>query len=165
MKKKSQIKMVETISILVIFFILLLFGFMFYSQFQKRSLLIQQQEFTAKNAVVKSLKTVYLNEFRCEHTEQSGRCIDLVKFEKFKDKLATNEDIRAYYSDLFSTSHIYYVDVLTGKNETLYDGSVADYSKTSVQTPILLSDVNHTINGERVIWNSFGVLHVDYYYS
>ena len=141
MGKKSQIKMVETISILIIFFVLLLFGFMFYSQFQKRSLLIQQQEFVAKSAVVNSLKTVYLNEFRCEHTEQSGRCIDLVKFRNFHDKLAASDELAAYYSDLFSTSHVYYVDVLTGRNETLYDSSVANYSKISVQTPILLSDV------------------------
>ena len=162
--KKSQIKMVETISILVIFFVILLFGFVFYSQFQKRAILVEQQELVAKRAVVNSLKTTFLNEFRCDSTEPSGTCVDTIRWDEFANKLK-EPDIAAYYSNIFSRAHIYYTDVITGEQKELYDGSVANYSVTSVQTPVLLRNVEHRAGSAYITWDSFGVLHVDYYYK
>jgi len=158
--------MTETISILVIFFVLMLFGFMFYSNFQKRALLTEQQELIAKRAVVNSLKTTFLNEFRCEQTEPSGTCIDLVKFGIFKNNLELDDELEAYYSNVFSTSRIYIVDIIKNTTINLYDNPRINYTKlTSVQTPVLLRNVTYMLNNERVTWDSFGVLHVDYYHK
>lgn len=156
MRKKAQIKMTETISILVIFFILLLFGLVFYAQFQKSALLKQKQQSIEKQAISLSLRVNYLQELRCEETVKTGTCIDLQKIKALKKIINTEQD-NGFYSNLFASADIYFEDLINNINYNIYNSSFANFTKrTRVRTPVLLRDVIADKD-------YFGVLYVDLY--
>lgn len=164
MRKKSQIKMTETIGILVIFFILLLFGIIFYAQYQKSSIKKQETLFLEKQAVGASLKTVFLQEIRCEETETTGTCIDLYKLDILKDKiLVPDSDYRNYYSNIFYGMKISVKNLMLGDEVVLYESPVKWTRKTNVQTPIILRDSAFVQNDLFITRDYFGVLNVEVY--
>lgn len=148
--------MTETIGVLVIFFILLLFGLVLYSQFQKRSIAEQKEQFYARQAIITSLKATFMNDIGCESTEQTGTCIDFHRLDALKEKLSEPE-FNQFYSSLLSTSHVWIEDLIAPKNITIYSSIKANYTKlTSVPTPILLRNALEE-------YDHFAVLHVDVY--
>jgi len=146
--------MTETIGILIIFFVLIVFGLIFYSNFQKTAFNKQKEAFLEKDAIGISLKTTYLPELSCEQTggkeEVVGSCIDMHKLKELKSII--NND---YYTNLFGSSEIYFKDILKNKTYSLYNAST-NRGRTRVTTPILLRNV--TENKDH-----FGVLYVDVY--
>lgn len=154
MKRKSQIKMTETIGIIIIFFVIVLFALIFYSQYQKSALTKQKQEILAKDVISLSLRTAYLQEIRCEQTTETGTCIDLYKLDALKQVIQENE---TFYSNLFGTANIYFKDIINKITYDIYNNTLPDFTKkTRITTPILLRDVTKDKN-------YFGVLYVDYY--
>ena len=151
--------MTETIAILVIFFILIVFGLGFYSRYQNSALLIQREQIFEKDAISLSLRITYLPELRCEQKEEStGTCVDLYKLDALDSLMKSgNADFMAFYSNLLGRSNIYFENLITGKTYDVYNSTPLNFTKrTRVRTPILLRETTRKID-------YFGVLYVDYY--
>ncbi len=97
--KKAQTKMLETITVIIVFFILIAFGFVFYANMQKNALTNQIQEI--KNA--KALKTakiaLSLPELQCNGKTY---CFDSTKIKAFSESVQARNN----YFDLFRYSTI-----------------------------------------------------------
>ncbi len=161
---KAQIKMIETIGVLVVFFILILFGVVFYAQYQKASIREQKDAVVVKRAVTTSLKTFYLPELRCTKAFDVSftACVDIHKAEIFKDNI--NEDYN-FYTNIFGKSHIYLQNLM--KNETIqfYNGTPAEWTKKiPIKFPVSIYDATAPGTcGDIIGVCDFGVLNVDVY--
>ena len=125
MNRSAQIKMTETIAVLFIFFVLILFGIIFYYQYQKVSLVEKQQELVAARAMDTTLKVLFLPELICTkgEAEPEDNCFDMMKLRSVNETF--KENLVQYYFNLFSYSRIYVQEVYppspTGEPIILYD--------------------------------------------
>lgn len=159
--------MTETIGVLVVFFIIVLFGIIFYAQYQKGAIQEQKEAAVAKRAVATSLKTFYLPETRCTRGEDIAisACIDIHKAEIFKEKLKDNENYN-YYANIFGKSHIYLENIIHPQNSVeVYNGTPAKWArKIPIKFPILIYDILEPgFCGDVIGVCDFGVLSVDVY--
>ncbi|MBU1111422.1 MAG: hypothetical protein KJ896_01470 [Nanoarchaeota archaeon] len=127
MNRKAQMQMMETIGVLFIFFILVLFGIIFYFKYQQIALQEKQEELVAARAMDTTLQTLFLPELQCSRgdSEPYDNCVDLAKVR------AWNETMERYYEDyyfnLFSYSRIYVQEVYPGNSTwMLYDNEKVD---------------------------------------
>lgn len=111
--KKAQIKLAETIGILVIFFLLLVFGFGFYGGVQESNVKkAERKAFELRNIEVAQM-VMFLAELQCTEDEAVDiDCIDLLKAEEFYD-IATDESsgkfmqsAKLHYLNVFRKSRI-----------------------------------------------------------
>ncbi len=105
-KKRGQVQMIETITVLFIFFILVAVGIMFYAKYQKSALEDKRQELQVTRASTVALRAAFLPELQCTKgdAEPEEYCIDLIKARSFNPRLRSSfED---YYYDLFSFATI-----------------------------------------------------------
>jgi hypothetical protein len=122
MNRKAQIKMTETIAVLFIFFVLILFGIIFYYQYQKVSFVEKQQELVAARAMDTTLKVLFLPELICTkgEAEPEDNCFDMMKLRHVNKTF--KEYLTKYYFNIFSYSKIYVQEVYPGNSTfTLYD--------------------------------------------
>ena len=107
MKKntKAQLQMTETVAVLIVFFILLMFGLLFYTRFQKSSLDEQRAEFASERSITISLTAMLLPELRCSKGDNVAirDCIDMYKLDIAQQKMQQERD---YYFDLFGFGRI-----------------------------------------------------------
>ena len=103
--RKAQIQMTETIAILIIFFIIVLFGFMFYAQFQRSSYDEKKVVLAGEKAISISLHALLLPELRCSKGDNVAikDCIDLYKLEISGQKMAGEYD---YYFDIMGFANV-----------------------------------------------------------
>lgn len=139
--KKAQIQMMETISILIIFFIIVLFGFLFYAQFQRSSYDEKKIVSAGEKAISISLQALLLPELRCSKGDNVviKDCVDTSKLDISKRKMADEHD---YYFDILGFANIS-VEQYYPSEETivLYDHSLANAPhrpRTSI--PVALYD-------------------------
>ncbi len=106
MNRRSQVQLVETIAILLIFFILLLVGIVFYYQYQKSAIKEKGKELASSRALDTALKTLFLPEFICSkgETEAEDNCLDLMKVRSANSTFS--EHLTEYYFTIFSFSNI-----------------------------------------------------------
>ena len=120
--RSAQIKMTETIAVLFIFFVLILFGIIFYYQYQKVSLVEKRQELVAARAMDTTLKVLFLPELICTkgESEPEDNCFDMMKLRHVNETF--KEYLTKYYFNLFSYSRIYVQPVYPpGEEIILYD--------------------------------------------
>lgn len=157
MKKKSQIQMGESIAILFIFFILLIFGFVFYMNVMKSSAKVESEENIQLKAIGIAQKVSFLPELQCsEENVRAENCIDLYKLEAASKLLKINN---IYYYDIFESSRIRVDEIIpkSGKEWPLYNNTMQDY-KNRLSTFIPISLFNATSKKY-----NFGILVVDTY--
>ncbi len=125
-KRKGQINMVETISVLFIFFILVLFGLIFYFKFQDVSFAQKETERAAFNAIDLTLVTLFLPELQCSNglAEADDNCIDVIKLraltELMDDSVLNYRN--EYYFNLFGFSRISVTEVFpNNRSWVVYD--------------------------------------------
>jgi hypothetical protein len=137
--RRSQIKMMETIAILFIFFILVMFGFIFYSRISKESYSAEAEEITALKAVQISEKANFLTDVQCSMDNIPDEdCIDVYKLQAFS-QLAAKEDV--YYYNIFEFSVINITEIypFSGRSWKMYDHPLPDYTDlVRVQLPVSL---------------------------
>jgi hypothetical protein len=106
MNRKAQIRMTETIAVLFIFFVLILFGIIFYYNYQKISLVEKQQELVASRAMDTTLKVLFLPELTCTKgdSEPEDNCFDMMKLRHVNETF--KEYLTKYYFHIFSFSKI-----------------------------------------------------------
>lgn len=138
--KKSQIKMFETIAILIVFFFMVAFGLVFYSQIQGRSIKSEFQE----RYELRSINTVqlanYLPEIQCSAENiVTDNCYDIMKLKHFAE---VSKDSKLYYYNLFYSSNITVSQIYpTEESWEIYSSVPDDWKEISkIQIPILLYD-------------------------
>lgn len=164
-KKKSQIKMMETISVLMIFLILLAFVLIFYISFSKASNPKARDEKANLKAIEISQFASYMPELQCSRKNIiEENCFDIEKINVFKDYTENDPDgqkaLNTIYYDVFEESrvtiHQYYPE---GNSWVIYERIP---TKTKVESrqvfiPVNLFDPN---NGGSF---SYGMLNVTVY--
>jgi len=156
--KKAQIKMFETIAVLLIFFILIAFGLIFYSKVQRDSIQDTGKEYFELKAIQTAQLVSFLPELQCTSPTSvnivGDACFDAFKIIALKDII---EDNYGYYFDLFGFSKITVEQIYPlGKKWVIYNKSSGKSSKSSLQIPVLIYNASSREN-------YFGVLNVDVY--
>ena len=105
-RKRGQLHITETIAVLFIFFILIVFAIIFYYQYQKVSLKEKQQELLGQRAVKTTLKTIFLPELICSRgdAEPEDNCFEVSKLEKAGGLM--QQHTVDYYFNIFSYANI-----------------------------------------------------------
>jgi len=155
-EKKSQINMLETIVVLMVFIIFILLVISFYVKISETKSNLGRDENVELDAIKIAQKISYLPELQCSQDNiVAENCIDILKLAGLKDVIAENE---FYYFDLFSFSKITINEIYPFDGHfILYDRSLDEYSfKTVANIPILLFD---PLNNK----NTFGVINIEYY--
>ena len=156
--------MTETIGILVVFFILVLFGIIFYAQYQKTVIREQQEAATVKRAISTSLKAFYLPEIRCTKAFDVAfaACVDAHKAEIFRENINDNYN---YYAIIFGRSHIYLYDIIKNETTEIYNGTPMIWTKRiPIKFPVSIYNVTMPGTcGDIAGACDFGVLNVDVY--
>jgi len=98
--------MTETIAILFIFFILLLFGITFYFRYQKAAFQEKQEELLGARAMETTLKALFMPELICSRgeAEPEDNCFDVLKLNSADAVL--QEHLDEYYFEIFSYATI-----------------------------------------------------------
>lgn len=155
--KKCQIQMGESIAVLFIFFILVVFGFAFYSNIMKGSAKSQNDENAQMNAITIAQRVSFLPELQCskDNVIIEG-CLDLYKLNYIGTLL--NES-NVYFYDMFMTSTITVVQEMPPdpKVWVFYNHTPKGY-KTRLSSFIPVSLYNDTTKKF-----NFGILVVDVY--
>ena len=104
--KKAQMQMMETMGVLFIFLMLVLFSIIFYYKYQGISLEEKQEELVAARAMDTTLKLLFLPELQCSRGEAEAidNCIDLMKLRSLDESM--EEYLTEYYFNLFSYANI-----------------------------------------------------------
>jgi len=112
----------ETIGVLFIFFVLVLFGLIFYFKFQQISLEQKEEELLANDAMDITLTALFMPEFQCSRgsAESEDNCIDMSKLRAFNQTIS--DYINDYYFNIFGFSKISITEVYPGNiSYVLYD--------------------------------------------
>ena len=153
--RKAQLQMTETVAVLIVFFILLMFGLLFYTRFQRSSLDEQRAEFASERAITISLTSMLLPELRCSKGDNVPvrDCVDLFKLDIAQKKMHEEKD---YYFDLFGFARVSVEEYYPGKNKWLLYENVNPEATVHVKTPIpvaLYDPIQRTYR--------FGVLNIE----
>lgn len=105
LKKNGQVRISETIAVIFIFFVIILFGVIFYYKYQQVSLKEQQEEMLGARAMDTTLKTLFLPELQCSRgeAEPEDNCIDMMKLPGAATVFKENEN---YYFNIFSYANV-----------------------------------------------------------
>ena len=107
--KKAQMQMMETIGVIFIFFVLIMFGSIFYFKFQEISFQNKQEELLAQQAMDTTLITLFFPEVQCSQgdSEAEDNCIDMVKVRALNQMMDENPRyVTDYYFNIFGYANI-----------------------------------------------------------
>lgn len=126
-RKKAQLQIGETTLVLVIFFILLTIGLIFYSKYQEMSLLNLQEIDSERNLMKYAISITYFPELSCTSLvgEIKEGCFDAYKISAFSQLMADEDfkrDMTLNYFDIFGDSTIIVQELFpTENNYTLFN--------------------------------------------
>src|SRR3989338_930658 len=151
--KKSQVTMLETIMVLIIFFILLGVGVMFYGRASISSVQTKIKEKAMIKAVESAQASAFLIEIQCSRLNvREFNCFDMQKIEGFMN--LPKEIKNQYYFDIFGYAVINITEIYPGSSSwVIYDNRKGS-GRERVQVPISIYNATSKKN-------SFGVLTVD----
>lgn len=160
--RKAQIKMFETMGVLVIFFFLLVAAASFYFQIQKSSLQRELDKQAQLRAIQVVQSALHMPELDCSFVSiQKDNCFDKQKLAALGSHLGLNpeDDYLVDYYNLFGFSNIAITKLypVAEPAQVLYRNIPEKYkSKLSTQSPILIYDA---VAGRY----DFGVIEVEVY--
>jgi len=159
--RKGQVQMTETIAVLFIFFILIVFGISLFYQYSKSSFQVQQEELLGKKAIEITLKTLFIPELMCTKgdAEAEDNCFDMMKVRHAVDVFGENN---LTYFDTFSFSKISLSEIYPG-NETyvLYDFPKNDWENT--EKTFFIIAMKDEVKGEGQPYFGIGRLDIEVY--
>lgn len=158
-KMKAQMKIAENIMIMVVFFILLVLGFVFYARVSGGTIQKEAAEFRQKESIKVSQRAAYLPETRCSKMNKViDDCFDIFKLEFAAEIMETDDDVKLYYFDTFGYAKIFIEEIYPDeKVYMLYDNVPEEYS-SKFSTPIPVSLFNASADSF-----ALGVLYVESY--
>ena len=144
--KKSQIQIGETIAVLLVFFILIVIGFIFYTKVLKGNIETEKEELSQKSSIGIAQRVMFLPELQCSEdvVKEITNCIDVLKLDSARDLMRRKEN-EIYYYDLLefgdvSISQIYPVNP-SMQNLNIYSRRIQDFkSKFITNVPVSLYD-------------------------
>ena len=153
---RGQIKMFETVGVLVVFFFLLATGSIFYFGAQKSALQKEKIKASEQYAFQIVLKSLYLPELDCSFlVTQKDNCVDRIKLNALAQLIATDNKAKTDYYSEFGYATINVSEAYPGNSTwTLYENvpterkkiqgiekEVPTYTaKLTTQSPILIYD-------------------------
>jgi len=100
--KRAQMKMGETIAVLIVFFILLFFGIIFFSNMERRDIQDKVSNMGEQASIDIAQTIQFLPELKCTSEDITRTlCLDTLKLESFK--LLSSEK-KAYYQSVFGST-------------------------------------------------------------
>jgi len=142
--RKAQIKIGESIAVLMIFFILVVVGIVFWSRYSQIELKGQQETDLQSQAIKISQTATFLSELQCSTLQViQFSCFDLYKIGAMKSSLRDNQQKNwaDYYFDIFGFSNITVYSIYPiEKSWNIYDypgGNITGYVSTQVPVSIL----------------------------
>ncbi|MFC1696737.1 hypothetical protein ACFL1H_00235 [Nanoarchaeota archaeon] len=152
--KKGQLKLMETIAVLMVLIIMLGFGLIIFSQLTKGQ--AADKEDINVGMLIEELveRTLIMAELECPPSIDvvSSNCLDLYKI-KVMNEVYTDSDHIRKYRHIWSRSEIivhviypyeeYFVNTVLGgqDNWTIYDNAIGDYTRTKSRImPISIYD-------------------------
>lgn len=139
--RRAQIKMFETISVIIVFFFLLVIGMVYYNSTQKDEIKKMNEEDKQLRAIEIMKIVTYLPELRCSKDNVfKPNCMDLVKLQNFK---AVSDQEMLYYISVFSFANISVKEIYPGEAEyNIYfnNKTTRTTGKDSSSIPILIND-------------------------
>ncbi len=171
--KKAQIRLNETIAVLFIFFVLILFGIIFFYQYQKIAIKEKQEEMLATRAMETTLKTLFMPELICTKGEAQAEdsCLDVVKLNHADETF--QKHLEDYYFELFSfakitVQEIYpnpdHVYLLYDKEKTkVFENGSIDQAWTKKEPTYFVVSLKNEINPAGQSQYGYGYLKVEVY--
>lgn len=160
MNDKGQVRMMETIAVLFIFFILIGLSLIFYAQFQKGEIQEQQRELAAQKTTNIIVKAANLPELKCTKGGDVDvpNCVDYYKLNRTKEIMNNSID---YYFDIFGYATIRVKEIQPKKrNWTIYKRTINNTQRiTLAQIPIAIRKPKEKTQPEYY----FGVLEIESY--
>jgi hypothetical protein len=138
--RESQIQIGETISVLAIFFILLVIGFIFYVKVIKSNAAAEAGEMSELRSVEIAQRAMFLPELQCSNeVTDSSNCIDKLKMSAAKNLMQANQ---AAYHDIFGFASINIIEIYPGGEPfNIYSRTIPDFSnKFPTNVPVSLYD-------------------------
>lgn len=152
--------MFETIAVLLIFFVLVGFGLIFYGRIQAGSFQATQEENFELKAIQTAQLVSFLPELQCSSDGIiTDDCFDILKVEALREFINQTPNIRnEYYYDLFGFSSISIEQIYPpGVSWLIYEKTTErTKAKSSIMIPVSL------YNASSREYN-FGVLNIDVY--
>ncbi|MBS3102043.1 hypothetical protein J4458_01185 [Candidatus Woesearchaeota archaeon] len=136
--RKSQVHMGETIAVLLVFFILVLIGLIFYTRIIKGNIETEKEESRQLKAIEIAQRVSFLPELQCsEENIVTDNCIDIMKLDAASGIIRRNE---IFYYDMLLFSNITLKEIYPEERQwDLYDRSLGNFtSKLSTNVPIAL---------------------------
>lgn len=163
-RKKSQIKMMETISVLIVFLILMVFVLIFYIGMSRSTGEEAQDEKSNLRAITISQFASFMPEFQCSSKNIiEENCFDTLKMEAFIDYTTKDQvgkrAVNTTYYDIFKYSRLVAYEVYPeAKVWQLYDHKPVQkrYEEKQSHIPVTFYDTNKNKY-------SFGMLNVTVY--
>ena len=161
MKKKAQMKMGETIAVLLVFFMLIFFGIFFYANMERRDIQERLEQMEEKRSIDISQIISFLPELKCtaENITKS-LCIDKLKKDFFAQRIGS--EYPQYYSTVFSNTKIELAEIYPNPGDYLiiYEGTTSEQYFTTY-VPISLFDPTeypgrYTIGLLKITYYTFG---------
>lgn len=143
--KKSQMKMLESIFVLIIFFFMLIFGIIFYTNYKIQNSKDRDYESSEIRLIEISNRLQNLPEIQCtiDGVYVEFDCIDLHKFESFVDY---SKDNVGYYSKLLYNSFINVTQTYpTTFNHQIYSSGETD-NFNIVRLPVNIYNASSKMN-------------------
>lgn len=149
--RKSQIKMMETISVLLVFMIIIVFVMIFYVNISSSSASLAKEDEANLKAVEISQKISFMPEFQCASKNIiTDNCFDILKLDGFNNYVTNDIDGQISYNttyfDMFENSKIVVAKIYpaTGDIWEIYDRkpSTRKYGGKTTFIPISLYDPN-----------------------
>ncbi|RMD58329.1 hypothetical protein D6825_01220 [Candidatus Woesearchaeota archaeon] len=142
--QKGQIKMFETVGVLVVFFLLLGVSAVFYFYAQESSLRKTARAGQQQLAFDTWQKALHFPELDCSFLlSQKETCIDILKAQAFSSLMQLNASAFQFYFTEFGDSRISVEQVYPqeiGKEWVLYDSGTGKGEQIASRSPILLYD-------------------------
>ena len=138
--KRSQIKMGETIAILVIFFFLLVFGYSFYAGVQQYGFKKQAARNLDLKAIQLALKASFLPELQCSiKNNPIDNCFDVDKIQALQSMMSADSSIKSHYLTMFGASELYVTEIYPGTATYIIFNASNENASAIVSTKIPVS--------------------------
>lgn len=134
--------MFETVAILVVFFIIVGIGFIYYSSISKTMAKREATERAELKSIETAQRLTYLPEIKCTSSiaKEIGSCVDYYKVNTFKRMFESDDNPKEYYFDILGFTTIKIKTLYPEEEEiVIYDYPKPNWEKLDTyQVPIVL---------------------------